>query len=1270
MDTPGDQLHKRHQQRHGKSEKKKKNRLRGKDGKTAEKQHNPRAFTFSGGVVSVQRKVQRSLDKLALKEREEKTDKTPDIPPPYVVVVQGPPGVGKTTLIRSLVKHYTRHSLQIVQGPVTLVASKQRRLTFVECSGTDVRQMLDLAKIADLVLLLIDADFGFEMETFEFINILQVHGFPRVIGVLTHLDKVEDRHNQKALRRCKKQLKSRFWTEIYEGAKLFYLTGLQYGRYKKREILNLSRYIAVQKFAPLSWRSAHPYLLALRCEPDCGSANAAEDGEENGEREAPDGNGAPPPSPASSSCVFYGYVRGSVLRQGQWVHIPGAGDFQISSLSCCPDPCPPPQGALPASEGPSDEEGEGGDAQTAGLESGDAKRRRRPRSLKEQQRAIYAPGCDVGNIRVDADAMYIHLPDTKVSFTRPELLIKERAEKKRQGSSRDQSTADDSKDEDESDDESEDESDDSSEEDEDGVDLGAGKRPVFSKKEKQDAGEAIRMVRQLQEAETFIDKQLQTQELRLLPHSTQALTTESKTRQLVPAAEEEGSEDEEETGSEDEEVEHEGRHRRRAPMPPRREPEENEGGESDSDSDDAEDQEESDTEREDDDEEEEEEKEFDPSDENDEIAAVHEAARKRFARPPSLKEIIYFGRTEAGEESASERPRSLRRAGSEPGLRGERGGPERGKTGLFASGKEDRTIPLFEDEEEEETREESGPKGGLLGNLPPVLPSVLRQQVEQRRDDGRLPMDEDSAFIPDPVMYAAVGGEAENGEEEKDFWSPDRLEEIKARFFITGGWSSAEEEEKKKAAEERPPQTEEEAEEAKRKHQAEQKRLQEESRRLQMRDQATDGSVSFSSSSEHPSGACASIGSFVRVCVERLPRSWLDGLSANRPVLLGGLCAGEQAKTFIQVRVKKHRWFPRVLKSDDVLLFSAGWRRFQSLPMYALEDRSNARVRYLKYTPEHLHCLGYFWAPGLPPATPILAIRDTRATANFRISATGLVLQTSPSVELSKKLKLLGEPKKIFKNTAFIKNMFNSDLEVNMCMGAKIQTVSGIRGQVKKALGTDGTFRATFEDKILMSDLVVCKTWIKLQPRQFCNPVLDVEGWQRLRTQAEIRQAFQLPTPTKPGSHPDGGLAALQAARRSKEFNPIRVPKQLMLKLPFHARTKLQHATSKLRKLKGKALEEELDLRKPLVSAYDRRVAALLQRLQTIKNARVEKRKEQQKEKRLKVAKVAAKKEEERARKQTEMRKRRYVKQGKIELGMRKKMRLGGGGKGDRNEDD
>lgn len=46
--------------------------------------------------------------------------------------------------------------------------------------------------------------------------LLQVHGFPKVMGVLTHLDGFRD---TKRLKKTKKALKHRFWAEIYQGAR-------------------------------------------------------------------------------------------------------------------------------------------------------------------------------------------------------------------------------------------------------------------------------------------------------------------------------------------------------------------------------------------------------------------------------------------------------------------------------------------------------------------------------------------------------------------------------------------------------------------------------------------------------------------------------------------------------------------------------------------------------------------------------------------------------------------------------------------------------------------------------------------------------------------------------------------------------------------------------------------------------------------------------------------------------------------------------------------
>ncbi|RZC62234.1 hypothetical protein C5167_024000 [Papaver somniferum] len=132
----------------------------------------------------------------ACDQKDQQIDQEEEEPAPYVILVQGPPNVGKSLLIKSLVKFYTKRSIKDIRGPITIIAGKKRRLQFVECPN-DVCGMIDASKYADVVILLIDASYGFEMETFEFANLLQVHGSPKVMGVLTHLDEFKDKENER-----------------------------------------------------------------------------------------------------------------------------------------------------------------------------------------------------------------------------------------------------------------------------------------------------------------------------------------------------------------------------------------------------------------------------------------------------------------------------------------------------------------------------------------------------------------------------------------------------------------------------------------------------------------------------------------------------------------------------------------------------------------------------------------------------------------------------------------------------------------------------------------------------------------------------------------------------------------------------------------------------------------------------------------------------------------------------------------------------------------
>ena len=275
--------------------------------------------------------------------------------------------------------------------------------------------------------------------------------------------------------------------------------------------------------------------------------------------------------------------------------------------------------------------------------------------------------------------------------------------------------------------------------------------------------------------------------------------------------------------------------------------------------------------------------------------------------------------------------------------------------------------------------------------------------------------------------------------------------------------------------------------------------------------------------------------------------------------------------------------------------------------------------------------------------------------ADFRIAATGVVLEFDHTSSIVKKLKLTGTPYKIFKNTAFLKGLFNSALECAKFIGVSVRTVSGIRGQIKKALrNPEGAVRATFEDRILMSDIVFIRTWYQVSIPKYYNPVLSLlsqqkDEWNGMRTVGQIR--FETGTKARP---PKDSIYK-PIARQTRRFNPLRVPASLQRQLPFKSKPKQKE------KRKGKSLSSK---RAVVMEPEEKRVVTLMQQLATLHRDKAKRRKQKQDERQRAYLKEKAKLEERQVRKTRELKKEFYRDLGKEERRSKRRKKVKGGDEG------
>uniref|UniRef100_A0A8B9L4N4 BMS1 ribosome biogenesis factor n=1 Tax=Astyanax mexicanus TaxID=7994 RepID=A0A8B9L4N4_ASTMX len=1098
---------KRHQHKHSgpKAEKKRKKQQKehGVEQEQDERKKNPKAFTVRS-AVRMARNFHRTQDIKTKKHHIPLVDRTPLEPPPVVVVVMGPPKVGKSTLIRCLIRNYTRQKLADICGPVTIVSGKKRRLTFIECNN-DINTMIDLAKVADLVLMLIDASFGFEMETFEFLNICQVHGFPRIMGVLTHLDTFK---NTKSLNKTKKRLKHRFWTEVYQGAKLFYLSGMVYGEYQMREVKNLGRFISVMKFRPLLWQSSHPYVVADRME----------------DLTDPEAIRLDPKCDRTVS--LYGYLRGTFLKNKGQVHIPGVGDFSVEDISFIPDPCPLPETL-------------------------------KKRALNEKERLLYAPMAGVGGLVYDKDAVYIDMPgshvkqqeeevrptaelvqslmgthttlDAKMAASKVSLFTgsaaltpddvqdnsvkqgpvesrvwdpeTQRERRKAVFTEEEEDDNSEGSDEEESDQEDEEEMESAGEDDDDDDDD--DEEEDGDEGSKQQVGEEEKKSKMAAAPPT---KRQKLEENGKEVKGGMEMPAFADSEDELEKSEDEEEDKEEDSEDEDEEEmkeEEERKEKKKSSAPPDSghcSEEEDDDDDDDDDEDDEEEEEEEDDDGDDDD-----------GDDDDEDEEEDESEKKQ-----QWKSNLAQKATEA----------FLKRQRSAPNLR------------KLVYG------TVVEEEEDAQNKEDEELGGLFRVTRPEKNKKVRADAVDCSRfhpDAGHDWEDEEVINMAYLIYYIIILYNLESFGSKKNK-RLERKKRLKERFDAEYDDADATYFDDLK----------------------EEMQKQAELNRAEFEDMDDEARIQYEGFRP---------GMYVRLEIPGLPCEFVTNFDPHYPIILGALGASEGNIGYLQMRLKKHRWFNRILKTRDPLILSLGWRRFQTIPLYHIEDH-NGRHRLLKYTPEHMHCGASIWGPITPQGTG----------ANFRIAATGVVLDLDKSVTVVKKLKLIGYPYKIYKNTCFVQGMFNTVLEVAKFEGASLRTVSGIKGQIKKALRTPpGAYRATFEDRVLMSDIVFLRSWYPVTVPQLYNPVTSLllpvgqkDTWTGMRTVGQLKHDLGI------RNHPNVDSLYKPVERQKRHFNPLHIPKELQKALPFKNKPKFHEAKGKTpRDLQRPAIIREPHEKKP-----------------------------------------------------------------------------------------
>mmetsp|Transcript_12923 Transcript_12923/g.21871 ORF Transcript_12923/g.21871 Transcript_12923/m.21871 type:complete len:373 (-) Transcript_12923:1496-2614(-) len=202
------------------------------------------------------------------------------------------------------------------------LSSNRQRLIFMEIDPSNVYSVLDVGKVADIILMVMSADKVDEKQLktdpdncsgaidehgYKALALLRAQGLMSLIGVLQHLEKTSSKRQSQVKRLFLRYFESEFTSKH----KFLTVNSLNL----KPDINALLRQIAVTFPANITWRDDRSYMVTQQVRPD----------------------------KESKELVVSGYIKNNFVNIKRLIHITGLKSqqaFRIKQVELNRDPCP------------------------------------------------------------------------------------------------------------------------------------------------------------------------------------------------------------------------------------------------------------------------------------------------------------------------------------------------------------------------------------------------------------------------------------------------------------------------------------------------------------------------------------------------------------------------------------------------------------------------------------------------------------------------------------------------------------------------------------------------------------------------------------------------------------------------------------------------------------------------------------------------------------------------------------------------------------------